>query len=486
MNRPVAAIVLFIALIAVPLYSQTDETTTSNKLPSDILQAINVTIGGDFIVTGSFTASRLERIDHFVTTVSLEAQRKAVGGLTSLSAVKYVEDDLNKFALRDITLKRSDGKVMKLDLLKYRMTGDLALNPYLRNDDVIIFPTFNPDKNYVDITGAVNKPLKFQYVAGDRLADAITFAGGVNAAYDSVTTAVISRLDNTGTKEDLITVKIADNPPLECGDRISVISEENNRNSYRVRVLGEVQRPGFIYVARNGSPLSEVIEKAGGFTPNADLRNAEIVRDYSASDILRKNLLTNEYFDKDLFLLDPEKVWESYREKKYLEIMRLMSVDEEDSLFFTIDNQLRLLRSGSYVDFTRLTDSASDASRFLVREGDLILIPEQSDYVYVFGGVVKAGFVKYVPGKDYRYYIEQSGGGAEQARGEGNTILIKAKTMTWITDGKDKVPIEPGDYLYLPKNNPRSFWATIQRLSTGLQILGSAATLILLLIQFTK
>jgi len=53
-------------------------------------------------------------------------------------------------------------------------------------------------------------------------------------------------------------------------------------------------------------------------------------------------------------------------------------------------------------------------------------------------------------------------------------------------DDKKDTRIEPGDYIYVPKNVPRSTWFYVDRFSTVLQIFGSAATLILLLIQFTK
>jgi protein involved in polysaccharide export with SLBB domain len=481
-----AGLMCIIVTAASPVWAQSDQNSSSNMQHKEILQPISVTIGGDFIVTGSFAASRIQRIDHFITMMSIEAGQRALGSLSQLGTIKYVQEELKKYALRNITLKRSDGRAITIDLLKYRMTGDLALNPYLMDDDVILFPAYDPEKNFIDISGAVNKPLKFQYVAGDRLSDAILFAGGLNTAYENVTKAVISRLDNTGMKEELITVTIKDNAELQCGDRVRILSDENQRKSYRVRILGEVRYPGYIYVARDGSPISDVIRKAGGFTPNADLRGAEVVRDYNANELIRKDLITDDYFSKEQFLLEPEKVWLAYQEKKTLEMMRLISLDEADSLFFSIDNQLRMYKSGNLVDFTQLADSNSQEAKFLVREGDVIVVPQKFDYIYVFGGVAKAGYVRYDEGKNYRYYIEQSGGVSETARGISNAIVIKGKDMTWIVDDKKDVAIEPGDYIYVPKNAPRSTWFYVERVSTVMQILGGVATLILLLIQFTK
>ncbi len=484
--RRLLVIVVFMSNAVLMLHAQSDENATAKRPDVSILQSINVTIGGDFIVTGSFTASRLQRVDHFITSLYLQVQQKATGSVTTTENIKLISKELNRFALRGIVLKRANGEVLKLDLLKFRITGDFANNPYLQNDDVIIFPSFDTEKNIIDISGAVNKPTKFQFVGGDKLSDAILFAGGINPIYDSASSAEISRLDNTGTKEEIIRVSLSDNTDLRCGDRIKIIAAENERKNYSVNVLGEVRQPGLVYVAKDGSPLIDVIKKAGGFTPNADLRHAEIIRDLDAGEILRKSQIEHDFLESTDSIKGSGNHWRLYQEEKQLKIVRLNTLDKEDSLIFGVDNNLRMLQSECLVDFTKLDDPKSDESTFMVKEGDFIIVPQKFDYIYVFGQVEKAGYLKYEPGKDYSYYIEKAGGLTEIARSEGSAIIIKGKEMNWVTKHKNDVTLEPGDYIYVPKNVPLSFWGYVQRIGTVLAIVGNVATIVLLLIQFKK
>ena len=46
--------------------------------------------------------------------------------------------------------------------------------------------------------------------------------------------------------------------------------------------------------------------------------------------------------------------------------------------------------------------------------------------------------------------------------------------------------IEPGDYIYVPKNPVRSFDYTLSKIATYLSIVGSIATIIILVVQLGK
>ncbi|MDP3582522.1 MAG: hypothetical protein Q8S39_11360, partial [Ignavibacteria bacterium] len=190
MKKLLVFIMLFIAQIA---FAQ-EEQTSSKQMSFSALQPITVTIGGNFIVTGSFSSSKNQRLDHFITAVFTKAQENVMRGINKPETLKMVMREFEKYALRDITLKRTNGDIPKIDLLKFRVTGDFSNNPYLMQDDVIIFPASDDERNFIDISGAVNKPIKFQFVEGDKLSDAIMFAGGINPAFDNVTEVEISRI----------------------------------------------------------------------------------------------------------------------------------------------------------------------------------------------------------------------------------------------------------------------------------------------------
>ena len=94
----------------------------------------------------------------------------------------------------------------------------------------------------------------------------------------------------------------------------------------------------------------------------------------------------------------------------------MSNVDEMDSSYFLMENELRLLLESGPVDFTKINDSSSNVSNYVVNDGDVIIIPKKEKTIYVFGQVAKPGRVNFVDGEDYNYYLNEAGGTGEYAR----------------------------------------------------------------------
>ncbi|MFA6980681.1 MAG: SLBB domain-containing protein [Ignavibacteriaceae bacterium] len=423
---------------------------------------ISVTIGGDFIVTGTFPAVIGERVDQFVTRIFNAAKTERVGTTANAEQRELVFRQLADFTKRDIQVKRVNGQKLTIDLEKYRFTGDYSQNPYLQNDDVIIFPFIDRERNFVFITGAVNQTSKFQFVEGDKLEDAILFAGGIDKGFEKVTSAEISRLDASGEKETRMIVNISDNPILKRGDRITIIGEETFRRDFSVTVAGEVSRPGTITISKGSTTLKEVIEKAGGFLPSADLSRAELIR---GANVFKSTLFSEEL---DQFLMS-----------------RMAEITQEDSVSLAIDNKLRFIRGNGVLDFAKIIDTSSAASKFSVRNGDYIHIPEKLNLVYVFGQVYTPGYIAFVDGKGVDFYISKAGGKGQNAKED--IYLIKGKSRSWTKIEKDvSYTIEPGDFIWLPKEPVRTFSYYLDRVMAISSIVTALATVLLLVIQFKK
>ncbi|MDP4192644.1 MAG: hypothetical protein Q8858_13845, partial [Bacteroidota bacterium] len=62
--------ILFVLIFTGFLYSQERSGTSTNLSSSSLLSTgISVTVGGSFVVNGTFPASPLERVDQFVTRI---------------------------------------------------------------------------------------------------------------------------------------------------------------------------------------------------------------------------------------------------------------------------------------------------------------------------------------------------------------------------------------------------------------------------------
>jgi polysaccharide biosynthesis/export protein len=439
------------------LFAQS-ESKGSSSIDLSRGSAISVTLGGAFPITGTFVALPSERVDQFVTRQYAAVVELALRRQTAVPVSREPIPPPPDYPRRAIILRHNTGEVQVVDLEWFRATGDYSFNPYLRNDDVLIFPSIDGTRDFLSISGAVNRPVKVQYVPGDRLGSIIKLAAGFAAGADTLGIVNISRLDATGQHEEQIRVSVTDNPVLQRGDRIWIPSTENERKDYRVTIAGEVHQPGSIPVTKNSTTIREVIQRAGGFRPTADTWRTELIRGANVF----QSLFFSEAFEN-------------------LMMSRSADISVEDSLVFTIDDRLRLQRGNGLIDFAHL--DSTEAGAFIVRDGDFIFVPEIQKLVYVFGQIQSPGYVPFVEGRGYQYYIEKAGGENRTARDE--VYLISGKTRSWSLVSDDgRIPIEPGDFLWVPKQPRRSFDYYLTRFGSAAQIVGALATLILLIRQF--
>jgi len=474
-------IVLFI-LFTVLLNAQVfDNRSNSSNLLSNA--AISVTIGGDFPVTGSFPAFISERVDQFVTRLFLESKARSVRMTDNPKIIKEIEDKLNDYSLRGIKLIRSSGAELSIDLQRFRITGDFIYNPYLKNDDVLIFPANDITRNFFSVTGGVNNPNIFHYVEGDSLQDALELAMGINPAYENVNIIALNRLSYDGESMFTDTIDIDSNIKLQRGDRITVIAPETQRKNFYVLVLGEVKNPGKIPITKNSSRLFDVIETAGGFNEEASLRRSKLYTGKSLAVILERQYGIN--LDKQPDLEDVD-LRNTIINIENLQMRRMSNIFQEDMPNFWLENQLRVLMEGSSLDFTKINDPNSSIGEYIVKNGDVIVVPIKRKSVYVFGQVANPGYVPLIEGKkDYKYYINEAGGMGQLAVVD-EIMVIKGGSRFWISPLEQKVILEEGDYIYVPKERLISFRSAVAENAIYVGLITSIATVVLLIVTLLK
>jgi len=441
---------------------------------------ISVTVGGDFFINGTFSAFATERLDHFITRVLFAS----IGGgngdeennPTTSEQLNTLLAQTNK---RNIKLINSDGQSKIIDLEKFYLTGDITQNPYLKMDDMIIFKNINLETNYIIVDGAVSKRLKFTFVEGDKLSDALMFSHGVDPAYDNVEFAEIIRKNNDGNVafRDTVNLKDAQSYLLQPGDIIMVISDHYEKKDYKVLVVGEVGKPGYVYISKDNTTLREVINKAGGFNENASLKFSELVRATTPENKVLQELIISSYENgytdtKVSEAFRPNVEWENWK------MFRTANLNDDHNSIFRLDAQLALIDRNNLVDFTALENDNSKEFDFIVKDGDVIYVSEEIDHVYVMGQVVNPGYYPHNGSSNYMDYILRAGGFSDAA--ECEIYIVKAKSYNWV-EADDYVNIEPGDYVWVKKDPARSFNFYLSRISAVTGILGSIATILLLI-----
>src|SRR4030043_774573 len=100
MIKGILTLVLFVSTY---LLAQTEKSSMSDLLASASL--ISVSIGGNFPVTGSYSASANERADQFITRIYDKAFSLALGNSPTQEQINNVKSQFQVYSFRNILLK---------------------------------------------------------------------------------------------------------------------------------------------------------------------------------------------------------------------------------------------------------------------------------------------------------------------------------------------------------------------------------------------
>jgi protein involved in polysaccharide export with SLBB domain len=110
----------------------------------------------------------------------------------------------------------------------------------------------------------------------------------------------------------------------------------------------------------------------------------------------------------------------------------------------------------------------------LLKEGDIIDVPQKKNYIIMLGQVINPGNIIYHSEYTYEDYIDLAGGFGWRAL-EGEVRVIKANTGEWIYADEVDV-LEPGDAIWVPEDPPGpKFWDVF---TSSLSVLGQVAAIV--------
>ena len=235
------------------------------------LRAINIFMAGEVAVPGAYSVSALTTI----TQALFQA-----GGIGDIGS------------LRNIQVKRNGLTVETFDVYQLLLKGDASGDVRLQSGDVVFVP---PYAGIVDVEGAVKRPMIYEFIDGESVADAVAMAGGLNQDAYSAAIAVVSKAIGKslpGAKNIDLTQAERVSTGLRDGDKIRVPqSTENLENA--VTLKGAVVRPG-VYGWVVGQRISDILSSIpSDLKPYADLDYALVVRQKNAQldiEVMQINL----------------------------------------------------------------------------------------------------------------------------------------------------------------------------------------------------
>ena len=341
--------------------------------------------------------------------------------------------------IRNIKIISRNNEVKSYDLLSYLRFGDFTNNPFLIEGDAVLVDKID---KIIQISGQVLYPATYEYRAGETAMDIIELAGGFTYKAKTDTIELVRFTTNgiTQVSEYYSYSQIEnENIVLDNKDHLIVREIPEYLIDHYIVIQGYVRYPGWYKINKNQTTLKEIIDQAGGFLPEASLKEASVDRKMDVEDT------------------DPE-----YERLKVIPVEN-MTEDEYD--YFKAKSRQH---SGTVVvDFARLFKNNDLKENIILRKNDLIIVPEQKNYIIMLGQLVNPGKIIFDSTLTIDDYIELAGGFGWRAQ-EGDVRVIKAKTGEWV-EADDVKQLGPGDTIWVPEEPPSpKFWVVFTDVLTVL------------------
>lgn len=319
----------------------------------------------------------------------------------------------------------------------------------LQKNDILYIPSHYDlnDMGTVTIHGEVARPGDYLYAKNMTIEDLIIQAGGLLESASTQRVDVSRRLKDPKSEAESARVSetfrfavkdgfIIDGDPtftLSPYDEVYIRQSPVYRKQTNVMVTGEVLFPGEYALTHKSQRLSEIIEQAGGVTSFGFVKGARLTR------------MMNEE--------------EKERQKSVIK----MSRNSKDSI-----SEAMLDISNTYsvgIDLEKAIKNPGSQADVVLREGDIIEVPEYTNTVKISGAVMHPNTVSYVDNKPVKYYIEQAGGFGNRAK-KRRAYVVCMNGQVKRARRNSTHAVEPGCELIIPMKE-QSNWNIQQTMSVA-------------------
>ncbi len=339
----------------------------------------------------------------------------------------------------------------------------------LQKNDVLYIPSIHDleDLGNVQIYGEVAHPGDYPYADNMTLEDLVITAGGLRESASVVRVDVARRVKDPKSTESSATIGqtfsfglkdgfVVDGEPgftLQPYDQVFVRRSPGYSAQQNVTVNGEVLYGGTYALTSKSERISSIIAKAGGATPFAYVKGAKLTRVANEEEIKRMedvvNLLRRQVGDA---MIDS------------------LGINVQNTFTVGIDLEAALANPGSDADI-------------VLREGDVITVPEYNNTVKIDGAVMMPNTVSFKKGESVKYYISQAGGYGQNAK-KSKKFIIYMNGQIAEVKGSGKSQIEPGCEIIVPSKRKKQFnIGNIVGLTSSVASLATLATAITALVK---
>jgi len=392
-------------------------------------------------------------------------------GVQEASAATRVSEVVDRAGLlpdgsrREIRIQRVSGEVLTADLAAFSGLGQLAANPFLDGGYVIRVAYRGPE---VGIFGGVAAPGIYELAGGETLRSLVELGGGIvpGARLELATLSHRTPGQRTEEKVNLSALAVTGSSsassetsdpvldqPLAAGDVVVIPLDVKESAIHHVVLEGEVQFPGRYPIRSGVDTAADVLAQAGGFTSEANVAAARIVRARP----------------EEMTIPDPARAGEPLPAALPSEAGRSAEPGTAPALkppptFADLPEATREFElssrseSGDEVRVSWVSVPLADSVR--LRDGDRLYVPRLAGRVRVDGRVRAPGLVPFEPGRDLDDYVELAGGFDKRA--DKRRIYLQRAGRPGFESAKDADPIQDGDAIWVSETDARGAFSSVR------------------------
>ena len=426
---------------------------------------------GDSVFVDSVIA-RFSNMVEVRGAVKHAGQFELGGDVQTVKGLLQVADGLREDAFQSRAVMHREKDDLSLEMISIDLEGILdgsVADVPLKKGDVLFVPSTIDMKGEQTLTirGEVLYEGEYQYAENTTVEDLILMAGGLTPAASMAKVDVYRRIQDFNAVNSLETTaetfSVALNDGLRSSDTTCVLMPYDivvvrrspaYSEQQTVSIEGCVNFEGEYAMSSKNFRLSDLVKAAGGLTNLGYAKGARLTRQMTEEEkIQRENSLRAAQIQMYEEAMESEKRYDMAQADSLMSL----KLDMGETYPLSINLQAAIENPGGLADI-------------VLREGDLLSVPQYSNTVKVSGEVLYPVSMGYVKSKPLKYYIKRAGGYGNRANKKGayaiymNGSAEKINRHSW--GNKD---IEPGCEIVIPtkKQKNRMSTAEIAAISTG-------------------
>ena len=392
------------------------------------------------------------------------------GEIQTVRGLLKAAEGLREDAFQSRAVMHREKQDLSLEMISVDVEGILngtVADVPLRKGDVLFIPSTIDMKGeqILSIRGEVLYPGEYQYADNTGLEDRILMAGGLTPAASMAKVDVYRRKQDLKATEatealsDVFSFSLSDgfrsgdnDFTLQPYDIVVVRKSPAYSEQKTVRVEGCINFEGDYAMSSKNYRLSDLVRDAGGLTSMAHAVGARLTRTMTeAEKIQRENSVRAAQIQTYEEAMQSEKNYDMAQADSLMNL----KLDLGDTYPMSINLAAAIAHPGSAADV-------------VLREGDVLVIPQFTNTVKVSGEIAYPVAIGYVEGKKLSYYVDRAGGYSSRANKKGAYAINMSGSAKKIRRLRSS-DIQPGCEIVIPtqKQKTRLSTAEIAAISTG-------------------